>query len=308
MNARTLGEVPQGCQQRLIAHYGPKALEWLDSIPDVLGQLAERWKLSLGGYHDAGHASVIATATALDGRPLLLKAWTDPSRYHHEIRALRLWAGGMTADVIETADDHAVALLEMVGGRPGGSNWRQRETPMVAGALHGLHTLGRTRRRTGSFPLLREYLRLEVLPRIERRALSLDLGPWRPLVDDEFRAIVMVEEDPRRSTVLHADLYRENVPFDNTGHPRLIDPVPMVGDAAFDWAFWTVYYDLGRKTNQRLATAARISRIPVPMIAPWCRLLSLDGLLYYVDTGDTRAPQMFEVLSFLSARGAGGDV
>ncbi|MFG2850903.1 aminoglycoside phosphotransferase family protein [Streptomyces mirabilis] len=308
MTTRTLGEVPTGCRERLIAHYGAKAHEWLDVVPDVLGQMAERWRLTLGGYHDAGHASVIATAADLDGRPLILKAWVDPTRYQREISALRLWAGGLAVDVKETADEQAVALLEMVGGRPGGSDWRQRETQMVAGALHGLHLRGRTRPRTGSFPLLSNYLRFEVLPRIEKRALSLDLGLWQPLVGDEFRAITMLEEDPRRSTVLHGDLYRENVPFDGNGHPRLIDPVPMVGDAAFDWAFWTVYYDLGRETSQRLATAARISRIPVPVIAPWCRLLSLDGLLYYVDTDDPRAPQMFEVLSFLSARGAGSDV
>jgi streptomycin 6-kinase len=75
---------------------------------------------------------------------------------------------------------------------------------------------------------------------------------------------------------------------------------------SLDLSVLTVYYDLGRETSQRLATAARISRISVPVIAPWCRLLSLDGLLYYVDTGDPRAPQMAEVLSFLSARGVGG--
>jgi streptomycin 6-kinase len=308
MTARTLGEVPAGCRQRLIAHYGPKAEGWLDAVPDVLGQMAERWKLSLGRYHDAGHASAIATASDLDGRPRLLKAWFDPVRYRHEIRALRLWAGGMTAAVIETADDHAVALLEMVGGRPGGSRWRQQETQAVAGALHDLHTRGRARPRTRSLPLLSDYLRCTVLPRIEDRALNLDLGRWRSLVDDAARALGTLSEDPERSTVLHGDLYRENVPFDEKGHPRLIDPVPMVGDAAFDWAFWTVYYELGRETSQRLATAARISRTPAPVIAPWCRLLSVDGLLYYVDTDDPRAPQMAEVLSHLPAREPSGDI
>lgn len=308
MTTRTLGGVPEGCRERLIAHYGPKVQDWLDTVPSVLEQLAERWNLSLEGYHDAGHASVIATAIDPDGCPLLLKAWADPARYRHEIRALRLWAGGMTVAVMDTADDHAVALFEMVGGRPGGSEWRRRETQMVAGALHGLHLRGRARPRTVSLPLLSDYLRFEMLPRIEKRALSLDLGPWGSLVEDEFRALATLKAAPERSTVLHGDLYRENVPFDDKGHPRLLDPVPMVGDAAFDWAFWTVYYDLGRETKQRLSTAARISRIPVPVIAPWCRLLSLDGLLYYVDTVDPRAPKMTGVLSFLSARGAGGDI
>ncbi|GAA2605557.1 aminoglycoside phosphotransferase family protein [Streptomyces axinellae] len=301
MATRTLGEVPAGCRQRLLAHYGQEAQAWLDAAPDLLEQAAERWKLSLSDYHDAGHASVIATATAFDGRPLLLKAWTDPARYRHEVSALRLWAGGPTADVVEAADDLAVAALELVGGCPGGAERPEREAQMAAAALQGLHTLGQRRRRTNSFPLLADHLSTEMLPRIRRRMETLDLDTWRLLVDAAFPALAGLQEDASRTTVLHTDLYRENVPFDWLGHPRLLDPLPMLGDAAFDWAFWTVYYDLGHGTDGRLAAAARISRIPILVLAPWCRALALDGLLYYLEAGDPRAPRMAEVLAGLSA-------
>lgn len=300
MAKRTLGEIPAGCRQRLLAHYGPGVAGWLDAAPDLLARAAERWKLSPAGYHDAGHASVIATATTLDGRPLVLKAWADPDRYRREVDALRLWAGGPTADVVEAADDLAVAALELVGGRPGGAERPQRETQMVAAALQGLHTLGRRRSRSAVFPSLADYLDHEVLPRIELRAGTAEAGPWRPLVDATISTLHRLEEDTSRATVLHADLYRENVPFDWLAHPRLIDPLPMVGDPAFDWAFWTVYYDLGHGTDGRLAAAARVSRIPVPELAPWCRLLALDGLLFYLETNDPRAPRMAEVLTGLS--------
>ncbi|MET9479953.1 aminoglycoside phosphotransferase family protein [Streptomyces sp. NPDC006638] len=301
MATRTLGEVPAGCRQRLLAHYGPVAQAWLDTAPDLLEQAAERWKLSLGDYYDAGHASVIATAIALDGRPLLLKAWTDPARYRHEVSALRLWAGGPTVDIVEAADDQAMAALELVGGRPGGAERPEREVQMVAAALQGLHALGRRRRRPNSFPLLADHLSTEMLPRIRRRMETLDLGARHLVVDAALPALAGLQEDGDRTTVLHADLYRENVPFDRLGHPRLLDPLPMLGDAAFDWAFWTVYYDLGHGTNGRLAAAARISRIPIPVLAPWCRALALDGLLYYLEARDPRAPQMAEVLAGISA-------
>ncbi|MHB9759911.1 aminoglycoside phosphotransferase family protein [Streptomyces sp. BYX5S] len=274
---------------------------WLDAAPGLLEQAAERWKLSLGDYHDVGHASVIATAVALDGRPLLLKAWTDPARYAHEVGALQLWADGPTADVVEAADDLAVAALELVGGRPGGAARPKRETQMVAVALHGLHALGRRRAGPRRFPLLADHLRTDMLPRIEQRAREVDLGARRLLVEAVLSTLAGLEEDASRTTVLHADLYRENVPFDGRGHPRLLDPLPMLGDEVFDWAFWTVYYDLGHSTERRLATAARVSRLPIPVLAPWCRALALDGLLYYLETGDRRAPQMAEVLAALSA-------
>lgn len=136
---------------------------------------------------------------------------------------------------------------------------------------------------------------------MRRRLKAVDVRPWRDLVDVLLPELMALEEDDGRTTVLHTDLYCENVLFDRLGHPRLIDPLPMVGDAAFDWAFWTVYYDLGHGTDARLAAAVRISRIPVPVLAPWCRALALDGLLYYLETGDPRAPRMADVLARLSA-------
>ncbi|MFJ2916659.1 aminoglycoside phosphotransferase family protein [Streptomyces sp. NPDC087307] len=301
MTKRTLGEIPAGCRQRLLAHYGPSAQRWLDAAPGRLAQAAKRWKLTLGAYHDAGHASVIATATCLEGRPLLLKAWLDPARYHREVDALRLWAGGPTIGVVEAADELAVAALELVGGQPGGADRPRREMQMVAAALHGLHTFGQRRRRPERLPRLADYLAQEVEPRLERRMRKINLGGWHSLVEAGLPAIADLEAGSLRATVLHADLYRENVLFDWLGHPRLIDPLPMVGDPAFDWAFWTVYYDLGRSTEARLTAASRVSRIPVPVLAPWCRMLAVDGLLFYVESGDPRAPLMAEVLTHLSA-------
>ncbi|MFG2213069.1 aminoglycoside phosphotransferase family protein [Streptomyces sp. NPDC048638] len=301
MLERMLGEVPAGCRRRLVAHYGPQAQAWLDDVPDLLERAAKRWKLTLDGYHDAGHASIIAMAVTFDGRPLLLKAWPDPARYRHEVGALQLWSGGPTAAVVESADDLAVAALELVGSRPGGGAQPQRELQMVAVALQGLHTLGRRRGRLNRFPLLADHLQLEVLPRIRRRARELDLGSWRLLVDVVLPTLDGLQQDTDRLTVLHADLYRENIPFDHRGHPRLIDPLPMLGDAVFDWAFWTVYYDLGNGTDARLSAAARISRIPLPLLAPWCRALALDGFLFYLETRDPRAPRMADVLASLTS-------
>ncbi|MFJ3518599.1 aminoglycoside phosphotransferase family protein [Streptomyces sp. NPDC090131] len=304
MATQMLGNVPSGCRERLLAHYGPSVQKWLEAAPGFLAEAAKRWDLSLRGYHDAGHASAVALAVAPDGSRLVLKAWVDPVRYRHEITALRVWAGGPTANVAEAADDLSVAALELVGGRPGGADRPARETQSVAGAIHRLHALGRRRPGSG-VPMLTDFMREVVLPRIHQRAQALDLGTRDGLVQQACHGLAGLSQAPDRTTVLHADLYAENVIFDARRQPRLIDPHPVEGDAAFDWAFWSVYYDLDRGMADRLATAARISRIPVPEILPWCRALAVDGLLYYREIHDPAEPKIAAVLSDLMATGAG---
>jgi streptomycin 6-kinase len=303
MTAQTLGEVPLGCRRRLLDHYGHSAEAWLRTVPFLLAEAAGRWQLSLKDYHDAGHASAVALATMRDGTPVILKAWFEPLRYRHEVAALTVWAGGPIAEVIETADDLSVAALELVGGQPGGAAPLGRQRQMVAAAIQGLHSLGRRSPRPDA-PSLAHFRQEMMVPRIRRRVQSLDLGTWGALVDEACVSLPTLQENPSRMTILHADLYRENVIFDAGGHPRLIDPHPLVGDAVFDWAFWTVYYDLEQEVADRLATAARISRIPVPEITPWCRALAVDGFLYYWEIDDPALPKIAMVLSSLMASGS----
>ncbi|MDI3417297.1 aminoglycoside phosphotransferase family protein [Streptomyces luteolus] len=288
-----------------MAHYGLEAGSWLDAAPQVLAEAAERWKLTLESYHDAGHSSVVAVARDIHDTAVLLKAWYARARYRDEVTALRLWASGPTAGVIETADDLSVASLELVGGRPGGGARPAREVQMVAAVIQGLHAVGAKRGRP-ALPRLGDHLQHTVLPRVARRAgtLGLDRRAW--LVREAMPELQALRESPSRTTVLHADLYRENVIFDGRGNPRLIDPHPLVGDAAYDWAFWSVYYDLGQATFQRLAIASRISRIPVPEISAWCRAVALDGLLYYSEIGDPAQETAAEVLAALMASGLEG--
>lgn len=278
MTARSHGSVLPGARDRLLAHYGPDAGKWLDAVPQLLVEAAERWKLTLQSYHDAGHSSVVAVARDIHGTPVLLKAWYELARYCDEITALRLWAGGPTADVLETADDLSAASLELVGGQPGGIARPAQEVQVVAAVIHSLHVVGAQRGRP-ALPRLGDHLQHTVLPRVARRATVLGLGRRARLVREAIPELHALRESPARTTVLHADLYRENVIFDGTGNARLIDPHPMVGDAVFDWAFWTVHYDLGQATFQRMAIASRISQIPVPEISAWCRAIALDSLL-----------------------------
>ncbi|MGK5532399.1 fructosamine kinase family protein [Streptomyces sp. URMC 129] len=288
--------MPPGCRQRLTAHYGQVMNTWIDAAPELLTATAARWSLTPGSYHDAGHASVLVTAVDRRGGHMLLKAWPDRDRYSRELLALHLWHHEKH-DIVQAADDRlAIAALRTVGGVPGGAARPPHEEGLVAAAIQRVHEEGAHSHVRLELPALHNLIAEEIRPRIDRR---LKLTEHRQRAERALSHTAGLREDPRRQTVLHADLYRENVPFTLDGQPVLLDPLPMTGDAAFDWAFWTIYYQVGGGTAYRLRRASRTSGIPVDSVLPWCLLLSTDGLLYYEETNDHRLPQMMAVLDAL---------
>lgn len=294
--AASLGPVTTGTRQRLTYHYGPSANEWLDSVPKAISSAAAAWNLTVMGYHDVGCASVVVLASDGTDVPHVIKAWYDPGRYRREVMALRFW-GPPLAPVITHAADHLnIATLEMVAGRPGGVRAPAHDHDFVADGLRCLHSRAPV---PDGFPRLESYLEADVLPRIHRRATGKDARIPESCL---LRGMAAVNQLPKRAdeqVLLHADLYRENVLFHHDGRPVFIDPLPMAGDPAFDWAFWTVYYDLARDPSDRLIAAARTSGMCPTRLLPWCLMLCLDGLLYYLESADPRTSRMIEVMTLL---------
>ncbi|BCJ36366.1 hypothetical protein Athai_38690 [Actinocatenispora thailandica] len=286
MDAATLGSVPAGCRRRLLDHYGMAVRPWLGAVPGMLAEAVRRWGVQLSRYHDAGCASVLAVGS-LRGQPVIVKAWYSPQRYVRELAALRAWAPAAPR-LFATAPDLHIAAMALVGGRPGGALRPAQEEQAVAASLAALHHDSPV---PEHLPRLRQYIDDTVRPRIHRRrSLGADIPP------QYLTTIDRTASTGSSPVLLHGDLYQDNVPFSASGQPVFLDPLPMVGTPAFDWAFWTVYYRLGRHTVSRLHLAADASRLPLAELVPWCLLLCVDGLLYYRDSGDRRAPVMAAVM------------
>jgi streptomycin 6-kinase len=292
-----LGLVTSGCRERLTVHYGEQVTVWLDHVPTLLTEAAWRWDLRVHGYYDAGHASALATATTGEGAPVILKAWFDGERYTRETTALRHWEP-LNSRVVRTQDDgRAVACLELIGGAPAGRPCPASGGEQVAAALTMLHGCPPPER---NFPCLDTYLAAEVEPRIRSRTERFAAYVPRRCVELGLDALTRRSESGTR-TLLHGDLYQENVPFGYDGRPVFLDPLPMYGDAAFDWAFFVVYYDMASDPAARLRLAAKASGLPAAGLLPWCLMLCIDGLLYYHEVGDSREARMTEVMLAITA-------
>jgi streptomycin 6-kinase len=303
LNAPTLlPPVSVSCRNRLTGHYGSAVDGWLDHLPRLFATASRQWNLTLIGYHDAGHASALATAIDRQGHAVLLKAWPDPNRYVREVAALRLWHPGPGRIVLAADDALSTAVLRVIGPQPGGDEPPADEATLVAEAVQQAHSIGRSVPK-GVFPPLSDHLRDTVMPRVRERRAATTYAHLAARITPHVSGLA---EDPRRRTILHADLYRENVAFTRQGRPVLLDPLPMRGDALFDWAFWILYYRLGYGTQERLRQAASRSGVRRPHILPWCLLIGLDGLLFYEESGDPRAERMATVLDALCSQAEGG--
>lgn len=286
-------EVPPGTHRRLTEHYGQEVACWLTGVDRLVADAADRWDVRLAGFHDAGWTSVVAFGHLSDGQPVVLKALPEAERFALEKEALTHWGGDGVCRLRRASDDDQILMIEAVGRRIGGSSRPDDHAQRVAAALPRLH---QREVMTGKVPLVVDYYRDTVVPRIEQRAQRFAdvLGTSRV-----GRTLDLCRELVSAGTarvMLHSDLYAENVLFDLDQTPIFIDPHAKVGSPAFDWAFWCVYYT----PNEGFADRVALCREQVPdlvdEVLAWSATLAVDGCLYYLDTDDPTAMAMLDDL------------
>ncbi|RKS78672.1 streptomycin 6-kinase [Actinomadura pelletieri DSM 43383] len=236
---------------------------------------------------------------------MVLKAAFDPRRLAEESAAFAFWRGQAVPGLVAVEEDLGVLVTELVEPGPGGAQRPRREAVLVAQALDRLHEREPNSVR-GALPTLVEYYADEVVGRMTERDDVTGRMVDRALVATASRlALSLPTAAGERERVLHADLYRENVLFDPEGRAVFIDPLPKIGPPVFDWAFWSVYYDFHHGFEERLHIAVDRAE-NADTLVPWCLLLAVDGLLYFLSIEDgqrvTRARKIIEVL-----RESGGD-
>lgn len=287
-------DLPTGVVQRLSEHYGARVRAWLDDVPELMTSVAERWEIALSGYHDQGCASVVATGRDRTGLLVVIKALPETARFRQERAALEHWAGERVCRLLDADNECQVLLLESVTDTAGGATRPQNHPECVAKVLGRLHE--RPAPTNGPVPMLIDYYSRVVVPRISRRAAR-----WGEIIEPAHvaRAVEISQDlctDTRPRSMLHADLHAENVLFDERGEPVIIDPHAKIGSAAFDWAFWCVYYE----PNAGFADRVHLCRQHAPGSADealaWAVTLAVDGALYYLDTNDQTAAAMLAVL------------
>ncbi len=273
----------------------PRRVAWLERLPSVVRESAERWSLTVGAPFDGpdGGAAWVAPVVRAGGAAAVLKVGMPHMESEHELAGLRVWDGGGVVRVLEADEGLGAMLLERcLPGSPLRALPEPEQDAVIAGLLR---RLWRVPVPAGTFRPLAAMTRAwangarraraRVRPGGEdpRRARTDPPAPAPasagaaaagsvadPLVDDATfeEALELFDELPRtadRSVLLATDLHAGNVLRAEREPWLVIDPKPYVGDPAYD------------ATQHLLNTLERLRRDPHGTVERFADLLQVDA-------------------------------
>lgn len=205
----------------------PGGSEWLERLPRLRGEVADKWSLELGEPFADADISYVVPAALPDGSRAVLKISFPEEESEHEADALEHWGADATARVLAYDPDRRALLVERL--EPGTQLWQvvdeQEANSIAAGVL---------RRLWSPAPEGHPF-----------RLLSDLAARWQDSVPDlwerqgspfEAELLEWLKIEPRAEPwVLHQDFHGGNVLLSERGW-LAIDPKPVVGEREFDVA------------------------------------------------------------------------
>jgi streptomycin 6-kinase len=290
-------------RRRLGRRFGSAIEAWLDELPPVLGDLAERWQIDLESLIQRGSMSVVIRCRTADGRPTVLKVSPERRRVHDEAAALARWRTAHVPAVL--AVDERVGALMVEAIEPGTSLAESMSYPRVdslAALITSLHADGAP---DPSYRPVAErvgHLYEAGRKNYQRRPDLAALIPRKLYERGRQRAMRLAADAPR-TVLLHGDLTPANI-LDGGEHRGLVavDPAPCLGDPAFDAVDLVLW-----RAEDMQTISARVDEL-APMIgttarrlARWCSAFAAMTALEIAEASDTSHARAELFVAFAAA-------
>ena len=202
---------------------------WLNQLPDLIPELAQRWSLTLGSpYEEEASCSWVAPVTRQDGSPAVLKVGWPHMESIHEVEGLLFWAGDPTALVLEADVARNAALLERC--LPGTTLRRQPEPEQDQVIADLLKRLWRQPPEPHPFRPLAEMTAAWAAESLA----DADQWPDAGLAQEGIRLFEELPQNASQIALLATDLHAGNVLQAQREPWLVIDPKPFLGDSAYD--------------------------------------------------------------------------
>ena len=262
--------------------------DWDASAAEIVSTMLDRWSLTAGTAYVGGYAAAVIDVTRDDGSPAVLKVGYPHFEAVYE--AVALEALGAAAPKLYDQDPWTWSMLleRVVPGTPL-SEYTGPTSDALVIACELQRSVASTPPPVG-LPTLADGM--AVYSAAARARLAGDL----PEIDrmdaaglvthalDELDALAGEPADP---VLLHGDFNPGNL-LASGDTWRIIDPKPLVGDAAFD--FWPIVQQLGdplsaRAVADRLVAVGELSGLDPLRIARWGFARLGLNVSWYLDDG-----------------------
>ena len=222
--------LPATFVRTILGVFGDEGALWLDTLPERINRLAERYELTLGEPFDLSYNYVIAV-TRRDGTPAVMKLSAPEGEAQDQILALRHYDGSGSVQLLEADLDEGFMLLERVlpGERLTLLPDDEEATRIAADVMS---KLWRPLPADHTFTTVEEWA--EGLQRLRDR-FDGGTGPLpAPLVERAealYRELFASAPPP---VLLHGDLHHENILTSARAPYLAIDPKGVAGEPAYE--------------------------------------------------------------------------
>jgi streptomycin 6-kinase len=212
--------------------FGDVGKNWLAQLPEILTDLATRWKLDLGPPVEDLGVNYLAFAHGESGEELMLKVGVPHRGLVTEMEVLRIYNGRGIVKYIDGDPELGALLLKRI--RPGtklhelGDN--REESRLAAGVMRNLQVPVPA---VHSLPTYAE--QVERRFRQARLICDADGAPFSAeWIDTATHLFRDIQATKAKDVVLHGDLHHENILFDEENGWLAIDPKGIVGDPCLE--------------------------------------------------------------------------
>lgn len=279
--------IPESLRENLAYGLGPAEAErWLDHAVERAEELFASWDLTPRQVLAGGSESLCVKCDGVDGSPLVLKLPASMSSGATEIAALRVWGGDGAARVVREEPSLSAMLMNFLG-------WVGEGTFTLAEVLDLADRLHEADVASYDFPSVEANVARRLAWAAERFAGAGNEAAAADLVKAEkLLGELLYGED--RQVLLHGDLQPKNLIVSDHGL-AVVDPMPAVGPAVFDLAFWIVKcvedHPMG---DCRSAVLSLRPDLDADALQRWCWALAVLESRPYLGPANARREQYIQ--------------
>ncbi len=240
-------------KQNVLSIFGEKGKLWIASLPHIIDELANHWKLSHITPVDNMTFNYVAKSVTNTNVPVVLKISCDDKSLSDEIQALKYFDGSGSIQLIAHNEEyHALLLQQAVPGitlkslYPSQIEYVMDRYIDIMKKLHDKHLSNKDNyRHISDWLLAIDSLKDHSCPsHLVKKAIALK---------SELLASISTE------IFLHGDLHHDNI-LKEGDHWLAIDPKGIVGEPEFEIAAFDFMYinELANKNNVKNIFEARI--------------------------------------------------